>query len=438
MSLRKDKRKNSVTIESVPAGEEKSSTKDTSIVKESMLSPAKMVLHLALLMLFYVWWDMFGLWLSPACMYVAVLLLPVQIGKWTLTERMQIRSVIIIYFCIFSAPLLILWIIIRTNWYVVTALAIYVGWYTFVDRAPKSGKRFLPSLRRRTFWRHFAGYFPVKLTRTVELDPERNYIFGYHPHGIISMGALCNFATEATGFSSLFPGIDIRLLTLEMNFRIPFFREYLLGLGVNDASRESCQQNLKRGPGASIMLVVGGARESLETTPGHAGLVLSQRKGFVKMAFRTGASLVPVFSFGENDVFGVYHSDAAMSWQLKMQKKLGFAVPLFFGRALTGGVLHRVFGLDVGIMPLRVPIHSIVGKPIHLQKNQEPTDEQVNEAHKQYIEELERIYAEFKEDYAQERTKAINNCDESKQEAVNILKNSKFRLDDFGDISMID
>jgi len=186
------------------------------------------------------------------------------------------------------------------------------------------------------------------------------------------------------------------------------------------------------------MLVVGGARESLETKPGHADLVLSKRKGFVKMALRTGASLVPVFSFGENDVFGVYHSDGAMSWQLKMQKKLGFAVPFFFGRALTGGILHRLFGLNVGVMPLRVPIHSVVGNPIHLEQVKEPTDEQVDKAHAQYIEELQRIYTEFKDEYAKERAQALNNCDASKKEAMKILHDSKFKLDDLDDLHMVD
>jgi len=427
------KKKGSVTIEAQP-----DMMKCLRTTKESMLSPAKLVLYGFLFLLFYVWWDMFGFWLAPLYVYVAILVLPMQLGKWSLAERMQIRSVIILYFAVLSAPLVTLWILFRNSWYMVTGLGIYIGWYTFVDRAPKSGGRFFATLRQRAFWRHFAAYFPIKLTRTVELDPKRNYIFGYHPHGIISLGALCNFATDANGFSMLFPNIDLRLLTLEMNFRVPFFREYLLGLGINDASRKSCQQNLKRGPGASIMLVVGGARESLETKPGHADLVLSNRKGFVKMALRSGASLVPVFSFGENDTFGVYHNNAAMSWQLKMQKKLGFAVPLFFGRALTGGILHRVFGLDIGVMPLRVPIHSIVGNPIHLQQTQDPTDEQIDNAHKEYVTELKRIYEEFKDQYAEERAGALSTYAAGKEEALKILKNSKFKLDDLGDLSMVD
>lgn len=42
-------------------------------------------------------------------------------------------------------------------------------------------------LRSLPLWRLFAGYFPAKLHKTYDLPADRKYIFGYHPHGIISM-----------------------------------------------------------------------------------------------------------------------------------------------------------------------------------------------------------------------------------------------------------
>eukprot|EP00746_Dinoflagellata_sp_MGD_P034307 gnl/MRDRNA2_/MRDRNA2_181958_c0_seq1.p1 gnl/MRDRNA2_/MRDRNA2_181958_c0~~gnl/MRDRNA2_/MRDRNA2_181958_c0_seq1.p1 ORF type:complete len:211 (-),score=37.39 gnl/MRDRNA2_/MRDRNA2_181958_c0_seq1:107-658(-) len=182
------------------------------------------------------------------------------------------------------------------------------------------------------------------------------------------------------------------------------------------------------------MLVVGGARESLETAPGKAGLVLENRKGFVKIALRQGASLVPVFSFGENDVFGVYHSSRLAQWQLRMQKKLGFAVPLFFGRALTGGLLHRLFGMNAGIMPLRLPIHSVVGKPIHLERVDNPSQEQIDNAHSLYVEELKRVHDEWKDVYAMERQKALDQCNPHR---AKILQDSKFAFETHEALHMV-
>ena len=46
-----------------------------------------------------------------------------------------------------------------------------------------------------------------------------------------SVQAVVNFAVGATGFRDFFPGIDLRLLTLSGNFRLPLVREYLMGMG---------------------------------------------------------------------------------------------------------------------------------------------------------------------------------------------------------------
>ena len=67
-------------------------------------------------------------------------------------------------------------------------------------------------------------------------------------------------------------------------------------------SKRSCNNILKQGPGSAITIVVGGATESLAAHPGTANLTLLKRFGFIKIAIQNGADLVPVFSFGENDV----------------------------------------------------------------------------------------------------------------------------------------
>lgn len=48
------------------------------------------------------------------------------------------------------------------------------------------------------------------------------------------------------------------------------------------------------------MIVVGGAAEALYAFPGKYDLVLKKRLGFIRVAIRNGACLVPVISFGEN------------------------------------------------------------------------------------------------------------------------------------------
>lgn len=69
--------------------------------------------------------------------------------------------------------------------------------------------------------------------KTHNLLTTRNYILGYHPHGIMGLGAFCNFSTEATEVSKKFPGIRPYLATLAGNFRMPVLREYLMSGGEN-------------------------------------------------------------------------------------------------------------------------------------------------------------------------------------------------------------
>ena len=78
-------------------------------------------------------------------------------------------------------------------------------------------------------------------------------------------------------------------------FQLIVLARYLLGV-----TQYFC---ICSGKGQSIMLAIGGATESLYAGPGTMDLVLCRRKGFVRVALQTGASLVPVINFGENKVY---------------------------------------------------------------------------------------------------------------------------------------
>lgn len=175
--------------------------------------------------------------------------------------------------------------------------------YIYYDTAPEHGGRRVEWVRNMRFWKWFADYFPVKLVASTPLDPSRNYVFVYSPHGIISIGAFCSFGTNAADIHSIFPGLNVRLLTLASNFRLPLYRELLLSLNICSVSRRSCERILRQGPGHSLMIVVGGAAESLNAYPFTYDLTLKRRLGFVKVALRAGADLVPVLGFGENGLF---------------------------------------------------------------------------------------------------------------------------------------
>ena len=62
-----------------------------------------------------------------------------------------------------------------------------------------------------------------------------------------------------------------------------------MGLGVINASRDSLEYCLTQmGAGHSVVLVVGGAAEIVDTRLDSYVLTLKRRKGFVKLALETG------------------------------------------------------------------------------------------------------------------------------------------------------
>lgn len=258
-------------------------------------------------------------------------------------------------------------------------------------------------LRSLPLWRLFAGYFPAKLHKTFELPPNRKYIFGYHPHGIISHGAWCAFATNALGFAEKFPGITNSLLTLDSNFRVPFYRDWILAMGIRSVSRESIRNILSKGgpdsngQGRAVTIVIGGARESLEAQPGTLRLILQGRKGFIKVALRAGADLVPVIGFGENDLYDQLSPKThplVHKIQMVILKVFKFTIPALHGRGLLN--------YDVGLLPYRRSVNIVVGRPIQIDETygEQPPQEIIDRYHELYVQEVEKLYAAYKEQFS--------------------------------------
>ncbi|CAD7974633.1 unnamed protein product [Amoebophrya sp. A25] len=171
-------------------------------------------------------------------------------------------------------------------------------------------------MKNHSLWKLMAAYFPCTLYKTAPLPAENGpYLFGMHPHGLIPCTAVTIFASEATGWSKMFPGLNVHFCVLDCMFLIPFMREQFLLAGLGGVSKPALVEFLGKKK-ESVALAVGGAREAMyvgahHTVPKTIFLVLKERKGFVKVAIEEGANLVPVFTFEENFLFdAVDTSDA--------------------------------------------------------------------------------------------------------------------------------
>uniref|UniRef100_A0A3Q4BMC1 Acyltransferase n=1 Tax=Mola mola TaxID=94237 RepID=A0A3Q4BMC1_MOLML len=255
---------------------------------------------------------------------------------------------------------------------------LYFIWMVMDWRTPERGGRRTIFVRNWTVWNHFRDFFPVKLVKTTELNPNKNYILGYHPHGIMSAGAFISFGTDSCGFAQVFPGVRPTLAVLAGLFMIPVFREYLMS-GLCPVSKTSLAHLLsKNGKGNAVVIVIGGAAESLASSPGVNTVVVKQRKGFVRMALEFGADLVPVYSFGENELFQ----------------------QVIFPDGSLGRRLQDLFKKIMGFAPCLFPASSTsVGSPISVPKLVTPTEEEVDHYHRLYMEALSKLFHEYKASY---------------------------------------
>lgn len=256
-------------------------------------------------------------------------------------------------------------------------------------------------LRGSMLWRFSArGRGNIKFQRTVILPPDEGpYIFANHPHGIIGVAPMTNFGTSVSGYEDLFPNIRVHLLGATSMFRIPFFREFCLLHGHGSVERSCCVRLLEKGH--SIALAPGGARESLESIPGTMRLILKRRKGFCKLALQTDAALVPVLTFGENELYNTVQFQRG-SWgrwcQRLFQSVVGFVIPLFVGRSWL-----------LPLLPKRGQLFTVTGAPIRAEAKVRGRDDQISSEtvdalHAKYCQGLRDLFDAHKAEFGMANT----------------------------------
>jgi len=270
-------------------------------------------------------------------------------------------------------------------------MIIYYIWIVYdnlVNEAPIYGRRneFVKNMK---LWKLVRDYFPIRLHKSANLDSNKQYLFGYHPHGIVCISANITLSSEALSISKVFPGINIRLATIPINFWLPFWREYILSICYCNCDKKAVTDIFNK-TNHSIAIVIGGANESLYSFPGTYKIILRRRKGFVKIALKNGISLVPVMSFGEVDLFDQIEHKIITDNNTLIKKYLGFRLPTFYGRFKCW-------------IPYSRPINVVTGIPIDCPKIEKPTEEDIQKYLNLYIAELQRIWDENKDKYAKNR-----------------------------------
>lgn len=106
------------------------------------------------------------------------------------------------------------------------------------------------------------------------------------------------------------------------------------------------------------------------------------------------ADLVPSYSFGENNSYDHPenpHGSLLRTIQTRLTKMFGF-IPLF----LRGS---SPFNNGVGILPRRVPITTVIGAPIRVEKVENPSQKMIDDLHARYCDALVELFESHKNYY---------------------------------------
>ena len=98
---------------------------------------------------------------------------------------------------------------------------------------------------------------------------------------------------------------------------------------------------------------------------------------------------VPSFSFGETSIFTQVSQPKGSflnTFQETVKQITGVMPCVFNGRGF--------FQYSFGLMPLSSPITVVVGKPIPVAKNENPTSEEIEALHSLYMQQLNQLYVQ--------------------------------------------
>ena len=210
-----------------------------------------------------------------------------------------------------------------------------------------------------------------KQARLARAVAGERFIGAASPHGAFAVAQIgfTMFAFRNDRELALF---HTRIAGASVLFYIPVVREMLLLVGVRDASRENVYALAKRD--VSVAISPGGIWEQVNTDHRREKVYCQKRLGFVRLALAVGKPLVPIYSFGENQVFRT--SKFMLRARLWIARNLWVGVPIIFGR----------FGLPI---PLPTKVTTVIGRTVELEGGIEdrghPTDEEVERMFTLYV-----------------------------------------------------
>ena len=219
------------------------------------------------------------------------------------------------------------------------------------------------------------GFNGIRIIHESPLLGESRTMYCFHPHAIVANGfGVAMHDLEQRGIR-----VAVAAARTLCAFN-PAFRWFVNSYGCDLISVDSVHLTRALQAGKPVALCPGGFEEVMLMKPQKDVVYLSHRKGFVKYAIKFGYSLVPIFAFGESDL---YENAFPLPETVKRKcAQYGFPIVVPHGSSWWNFAPCKP---EKGML-------IVFGQAIHVTQSSSPTSEQINTIHTKYIEAISVLY----------------------------------------------
>jgi len=280
---------------------------------------------------------------------------------------------------LFILPILLIIIMLFISFYIgITCLTLYYLTPEYIiDSIIKSIIRFVKNF----FYLHF-NFVETNIKNTFQIRikekiPDKSILI-WSPHGLMTVACSIHNGFQVT--DSKYSPTKIAALSCLHSF--PVSKDIMRVANTISSDYETIKNTLKK---ESISIMLGGVKEVLHTSPNKLILTIKKRYGIFKLALETGSDIVPVITYGENEIFPPNTSIIPYS--------INFILYSFFKVALPFPTLESIQNwMKLCIKPLD-PIITYTGSPIKVKKVY-PSHKRIELLKKKYISAVKKLFEE--------------------------------------------
>jgi len=265
----------------------------------------------------------------------------------------------------FTLAVVLLLLYLLTPKYVIDLLIHHIAGY--VKSLHPDTFRHIESNLRDTFKLHVMHPIPEKSIRI------------WHPHGITAVSTGIHNVFKISGFEKT----TTKTVIHHLFHMFPVVSDVLRYLNCISSDYNVIKEALST---HSVTLELGGVDEMRRIRNKCLELVIRKRKGIFKIALQTGSPIVPVLTYGENELFP--ETDNEFLLMLNEQLYSMFKIQLLFPSFSS-----VVNWIKIAKRPLDT-IHTYTGKPIYTKKVEEPTMKHIVALRNIYIRRIEELFNE--------------------------------------------